>query len=1005
MAIRQEDVQINVDFITDESRAFARTLQDTKAFTQEITTAQARIKSYQAQLKSAANDEQKRAEILNKIALEEQKVAAGMASIAREAKKVEGIDLTKLTPAQLVERARQLETTLRNMSQTNPAFGQLQKELAGVNGQLKQIRDTSKGINTQPGGSGGLLGSLGAIGRFSAPLLAVGTAFEVLKKSIGGAAQLEQLTISFETFLGSADKAKKVIADLKAFEVRTPFSADQVNNAGRALLAFGFSSEQLIPILNQVGDIAAGTGKDFNELALIYGKASASGKIQGDELNQLAEAGIPIYTELAKVLGVNTEEIRKLGEQGKIDFADLQQVFTNLTATGSRFGGLMERQSQSLNGLLSTLQSAFQGLLTDLGRSLAPTVKLIVSALLPALDNLRTYLQAVLPVVGKVVAFFIQLANFGFNNFKTGFQDIIDGARALYDAVSFVFNFVVGFFGSAEAQQKASESGQRIVDTYTRIFTRIYNNALEVFRNIGGFLAGVFDPDVRAERAADNTRKRLLDEYEKQAADLRAIRAADQAAAEKAAQEQVKKDAENAAKAEAARQERQKKAEAAFQAQLKGVEVYLAQQELLAEVSRTADEDGERLYQNRLVEIKIEGLRRGIEVYRQFRREESIEAIRLQRELLQTEALTVREVVPPVAALPQRQPDQVEQDNTAVALERIAVSEDAKLALLKSKLDQALLTEQEYNLQRLEVQRLTLDQELAALRNATVVQVEEVRIREQEKANIENQIREQRIENDLRTQQFKKETEAELISTTAQGIGAIAELLAADEAGRKKHAETIKAFQIGEVTISGITEIQKIFAGYAELPFIGQALAIAQAAIAALRTATAIKKISSTKFEKGGYIQAFGQAAKGGVFGGQLHSSGGTKGVFSDGTRVEVERGEAFVVVNRKNTPLLRTLSEVNARNGNGVPFMERGGVLRFNTGGLTTLNTTPNSAGLQQAPATVDLTGVQAFADAVQRFNTVVEAMPAEVKARIVYTELEDVGAELEGIRGDAAL
>jgi len=994
MAIRQEDVQINVDFITDESRAFARTLQDTKAFTQEITTAQARIKSYQAQLKSASNDEQKRAEILNKIALEEQKVAAGMASIAREAKKVEGIDLTKLTPAQLVERARQLETTLRNMSQTNPAFGQLQKELAGVNGQLKQIRDTSKGINNQPGAAGGgFLGSLGAIGRFAAPLLAVGTAFEVLKKSIGGAAQLEQLTISFETFLGSADKAKKVIADLKAFEVRTPFSADQVNNAGRALLAFGFSSEQLIPILNQVGDIAAGTGKDFNELALIYGKASASGQIQGDELNQLAEAGIPIYTELAKVLGVNTEEIRKLGEQGKIDFADLQQVFTNLTATGSRFGGLMERQSQSLNGLLSTLQSAFQGLLTDLGRSLAPTVKLIVSALIPALDNIRTYLQAVLPVVGRVVSFFIQLANFTFNNFKTGFQDIIDGARSVYDAVSFVFNFVVGFFGSAEAQQKASESGQRIVDTYTRIFTRIYNNALEVFRNVGGFLAGVFDPDVRAQRAADNTRKRLLDEYEKQAADLRAIRAADQAAAEKAAQEQVKKDAENAAKAETARQERQKKAEAAFQAQLKGVEVYLAQQELLAEVSRTADEDGERLYQNRLVEIKIEGLRRGIEVYRQFRREESIEAIRLQRELLQTEALTVREVVPPVAALPQRQPDQVEQDNTAVALERIAVSEDAKLALLKSKLDQALLTEQEYNLQRLEVQRLTLDQELNALRNATVVQVEEVRIREQEKANIENQIREQRIENDLRTQQFKKETEAELISTTAQGIGAIAELLAADEAGRKKHAETIKAFQIGEVTISGITEIQKIFAGYAELPFIGQAIAIAQAAISALRTATAIKKISSTKFEKGG------------VFGGQLHSSGGTKGVFSDGTRVEVERGEAFVVVNRKNTPLLRTLSEVNARNGNGVPFMERGGVLRFNTGGLTTLNTTPNSAGLQQPTATVDLTGVQAFADAVQRFNTVVEAMPAEVKARVVYTELEDVGAELEGIRGDAAL
>jgi hypothetical protein len=185
-------------------------------------------------------------------------------------------------------------------------------------------------------------------------------------------------------------------------------------------------------------------------------------------------------------------------------------------------------------------------LLTDLGRSLAPTVKLIVSALLPALDNLRTYLQAVLPVVGRVVGFFIQLANFTFNNFKTGFQDIIDGARALYDSVSFVFNFVVGFFGSAEAQQKASESGQRIVDTYTRIFTRIYNNALEVFRNIGGFLAGVFDPDVRAQRAADNTQKRLLEEYEDRATRARNRAAAEQAAAETAAQLRAKIEEEQA---------------------------------------------------------------------------------------------------------------------------------------------------------------------------------------------------------------------------------------------------------------------------------------------------------------------------------------------------------------------------------------------------------------------------------------------------------------------------
>ena len=85
--------------------------------------------------------------------------------------------------------------------------------------------------------------------------------------------EMEQTRVSFTTFLKDADKANATIAQLNQFSNVTPFDNAQVIRAGKGLLAFGTTSEELIPTLRKIGDISAGTGKNFNELATIYGKA------------------------------------------------------------------------------------------------------------------------------------------------------------------------------------------------------------------------------------------------------------------------------------------------------------------------------------------------------------------------------------------------------------------------------------------------------------------------------------------------------------------------------------------------------------------------------------------------------------------------------------------------------------------------------------------------------------------------------------------------------------
>jgi len=377
MAVRTDEVQLRIDFITDEGRQLAKTLLTTKEYNREIAASTSRIAEYQKQLIKVGSDEAKRAPILAKIAAEEKKVADNLGKVAAEGKKVESLNLERVAPAQLVERSKQLAAAIRLIPQSAPEFKALQTELAAVNARIRDINAAGKGAAGQSGGGFGLGSLAGFAAKASIAVGAVVGTVRTFFSALSGSGKLEQLNIAFETFLGNAELAKKVVADLRKFADVTPFETEQVNQAGRALLAFGFTADELIPTLTRVGDVAAGTGKDFNELALIYGKAKTQGLIQGEELNQLAEAGIPIYEELAKVLGVNEKEIRKLGEQGKISFASLEQVFKNLTGEGGRFAGLMERQSKSLDGLFSTLASAIQGKLTAAMNDLLPLIKSI----------------------------------------------------------------------------------------------------------------------------------------------------------------------------------------------------------------------------------------------------------------------------------------------------------------------------------------------------------------------------------------------------------------------------------------------------------------------------------------------------------------------------------------------------------------------------------------------------------------------------------------------------
>lgn len=186
--------------------------------------------------------------------------------------------------------------------------------------------------------------------------IAVGYAGKTLYEAlIGSNAEFEQYMTSFDVLLGSAEKAEAMLGGLEQFAAVTPLKTEDVTKATQLLLGYGIAEEEVMTTMQQLGDVAQGNAEKLNRVALAYGQMLAKGKVSGEELRQMTEAGVPLTNALAEALGVTTAELSKLIEKGEVGIPTLNQALENMTSEGGQFFGMMEKQSQTLNGLLSTM--------------------------------------------------------------------------------------------------------------------------------------------------------------------------------------------------------------------------------------------------------------------------------------------------------------------------------------------------------------------------------------------------------------------------------------------------------------------------------------------------------------------------------------------------------------------------------------------------------------------------------------------------------------------------
>ena len=226
-------------------------------------------------------------------------------------------------------------------------------------------------------------------------------AFDVLSQPIAWRMETEQVETQLNVLIGDAKKTKQTLDDLRTYADATPFDLTQLTKPLTTLLSFSVPLEQATEILHRLGDISGGSSEKLQSLALVFGQVSANGKLMGQDFLQFINAGFNPLLYISKATGESMEELRDRMSKGGISINEVADAIRKATSEGGQFNEMMQKQSETIAGRLSTLQGNFRSLVEDLVAELEPLIKKVLEFGIDLIQNLREKINYFKDIIDK----------------------------------------------------------------------------------------------------------------------------------------------------------------------------------------------------------------------------------------------------------------------------------------------------------------------------------------------------------------------------------------------------------------------------------------------------------------------------------------------------------------------------------------------------------------------------------------------------------------------------
>lgn len=219
-------------------------------------------------------------------------------------------------------------------------------------------------------------------------------------------ASIEQYQTSFEVMTGSAEKAAQITQQLKQIAANTPFELPQLADTTQLLMNYGFTADDAMKKMQMLGDISQGSADKMTRIATAYGQMSSAGKVSLEDVKQMIEAGFNPLQEISKSTGESMASLYDRISDGSLSVDEITASMERSTSAGGKYFQSMDKQSQTLNGKISTLKDtvnefagkAMQGLSDVLSNTVIPAL----TGVLSHSDEIMAVLNALLPVIVAV---------------------------------------------------------------------------------------------------------------------------------------------------------------------------------------------------------------------------------------------------------------------------------------------------------------------------------------------------------------------------------------------------------------------------------------------------------------------------------------------------------------------------------------------------------------------------------------------------------------------------
>lgn len=298
----------------------------------------------------------------------------------------------KISPEQYRDFEREIESTRQQLTRLEAAASDTDDAVADVGDAAEEAGQKAEKAS---GGWTVLKGVMADLAS-SAIKAAMSAVADGAKKMVSAGLEynqaMEGYITNFTTMLGgSSEAANGMVGSLQKLAAATPLAMSDLAGGAQTLLAFGVASDDVSGTLQRLGDISLGNADKMQSLARAYGKATAQGKLTGETVQMMIDAGWNPLIDICDQTGESMEDVQKRMAAGSISAEELTQAVNHATDAGGKFAGGMEAASKTVAGLTSTLQDNVNAMLGEL---MQPVSDAMLSTLLPtaidAVDQLMT---------------------------------------------------------------------------------------------------------------------------------------------------------------------------------------------------------------------------------------------------------------------------------------------------------------------------------------------------------------------------------------------------------------------------------------------------------------------------------------------------------------------------------------------------------------------------------------------------------------------------------------